>query len=126
MKTLRETEQIYTFLTILAKNIAKYSDFIQNSEIQEPLYCSFYTYSEVLTGSNCPNYSSVIMVDFRINWTFLNCESTPNARMVFGGGNSDSRLSSRFVAIRRSLLQVKCPIITIIHHSLSFPLHSNS
>ena len=32
------------------------------------------------------------------------------------GGNSDFRLKVALVAIRRSLLQIRCIIISIIHH----------
>ncbi len=46
-----------------------------------------------------------IIVDFRIIFTLSGV-----------GGNSDSRLSRRAVAIRRSLLQNKCPINCIFHY----------
>ena len=45
------------------------------------------------------------MVDFRITLTLYTV-----------GGNSDSRLSERLVAIRRSLLQKTGQLIYIIHH----------
>ncbi len=37
---------------------------------------------------------------------------------VFVGGNSDSRLSKRSVAIRRSLLQKMCQLIYVFHYKI--------
>lgn len=50
MKTLPETDEMDTFLTILSKIIAKYSDFQQNSERQECGQTIFNTCLEVLKG----------------------------------------------------------------------------